>query len=55
MPSYGEKQKPAGVALQKEKPVIGKRVMTSKDKTITNSLIIDNVVYKGNPALEAQK
>ncbi len=29
--------------------------MTSKDNTITNSLVIDNVVYKGNPALEAQK
>lgn len=55
MPSYGKKQKPAGVVLQKEKPVIGKRVMTSKDKSITNSLVIDNVVYKGNPALEAQK
>jgi len=55
MPSYGEKQKPCGVALQKEKPVIGKRVMTSKDNTITNSLVIDNVVYRGNPALEAQK
>jgi hypothetical protein len=55
MPSYEEKQKPAGVALQKEKPIIGKRVMTSKDNTITNSLVIDNVVYKGNPALEAQK
>ena len=39
MPSYGEKQKPCGVALQKEKPVIGKRVMTSKDNTITNSLV----------------
>ena len=55
MPSYGEKQKPAGVVLRKEKPIIGKRVMTSKDNTITNSLVIDNVVYKGNPALEAQK
>jgi hypothetical protein len=55
MPSYGEKQKPCGVALQKEKPIIGKRVMTSRDNTITNTLVIDNVVYKGNPALEAQK
>ena len=27
MPTYGEKQKPAGVVLQKEKPVIGKRAM----------------------------
>jgi len=55
MPSYGEKQKPAGVALTQELPVLGKRTMTSKDNTITNSLVIDNIVYKGNPALEAQK
>tara|TARA_R110000822_G_scaffold28479_2_gene84618 strand:+ start:528 stop:695 length:168 start_codon:yes stop_codon:yes gene_type:complete len=55
MPSYGEDQKPAGIVLQQEKPVIGKRHMTSRDTSITNSLVIDNVVYKGNPALEAQK
>lgn len=56
MPSYGEKQKPAGLPLNVGKPVVGTRVMKSNNSTITPTLRqIDNIPYKGNPALNAQK
>tara|TARA_R100000935_G_scaffold9144_1_gene18787 strand:- start:4440 stop:4610 length:171 start_codon:yes stop_codon:yes gene_type:complete len=56
MPSYGEKQKPAGVKLYCGKPIVGTRKMVSNNSTITPTLRkIDNIAYKGNPALLAQK
>jgi len=56
MPSYGEKQKPAGVKLYCGKPIVGTRVMKSNNSTITPTLKkIDNIPYKGNPALLAQR
>ncbi len=56
MPSYGEKQKPAGKVLQSGKPVVGTRVMKSNNSTITPTLShIDNIPYKGNAVLNAQK
>tara|TARA_R100000655_G_C2877464_1_gene174624 strand:+ start:327 stop:500 length:174 start_codon:yes stop_codon:yes gene_type:complete len=57
MPSYGEKQKPAGVKLktpERCKPV-GKRSMKSKDSTIQTAMTIDNIPYKGNATLLANK
>ena len=57
MPSYGEKQKPAGVKLktpERCKPV-GKRSMKSKDSTIQTAMTIDNIPYKGNENLLANK
>ena len=44
MPSYGEKQAPAGkVLLNKCKPVVGTRIMKSNNSTITPDLKqIDN-------------
>ncbi len=56
MPSYGQKQKPAGKKLKCGKPIVGTRVMKSNNSTITPTLKrIDNVPYKGNPALLAQR
>jgi len=56
MPSYGQKQKPAGKKLVCGKPIVGTRVMKSNNSTITPTLKrIDNVPYKGNPALLAQR
>jgi len=57
MPSYGEKQAPAGkVLLNQCKPVVGTRVMESNNSTITPTLKkIDNIPYKGNAVLNANK
>ena len=57
MPSYGEKQAPAGkVLLNQCKPVVGTRVMESNNSTITPTLKkIDNILYQGNAVLNAQK
>jgi hypothetical protein len=55
MPTYGEKQKPAGVELNPAKPILGKRSMISKDATIATVLTIDQIPYKGNAALNANK
>tara|TARA_Y100000389_G_scaffold167362_1_gene172537 strand:- start:1478 stop:1651 length:174 start_codon:yes stop_codon:yes gene_type:complete len=57
MPSYGEKQQPAGKVLHgKCKPVVGTRIMKSNNSTITPNLkSIDNIPYKGNAVLNAQK
>ena len=47
MPSYGQKQKPAGKKLKCGKPIVGTRVMKSNNSTITPTLKkIDNVPYK---------
>ncbi len=57
MPSYGEKQQPAGKVLHGRcKPVVGTRTMESNNSTIMPTLRrIDNIPYKGNAVLNAQK
>ena len=56
MPSYGEKQKPAGVKLPCGCKPLGTRVMMSNNSTITPTLKrIDNIPYKGNAVLNANK
>jgi len=57
MPSYGEKQAPAGkVLLNKCKPVVGTRIMKSNNSTITPDLKqIDNIPYKGNAVINANR
>ena len=57
MPSYGQKQKPAGMKLKNQcKPIVGTRNMVSNNMTVIPTLRkIDNIEYKGNPALLAQR
>ena len=55
MPSYGKMQKPAGVKKPCGCPPAGKRRMMSKNMNIRTSLKIDNVPYKGNAVLNANK
>ena len=56
MPSYGEQQKPAGVPLGGGPSIPGTRVMKSNNTTIIPTLDkIDNVPYKGNAVLNANK
>tara|TARA_R100000027_G_C2172566_1_gene71312 strand:- start:304 stop:474 length:171 start_codon:yes stop_codon:yes gene_type:complete len=56
MPSYGEKQKSAGVKLPCGCKPLGTRVMKSNNSTITPMLKkIDNIAYKGNAVLNANK
>jgi len=56
MPSYGEKQKPAGKELNTAKPIVGTRIMRSNNTTIIPTLRqIDNIPYKGNAVLNANK
>ena len=56
MPSYGEKQQPAGYAKPCGcgKPA-GVRSMVSSNKNIDTGLSIDSPEYKGNAVLNAQK
>ena len=56
MPSYGMKQKPAGVKCEcRLKPISGTRKMEPNNKAVKPTLKIDSPMYKGNAALEAQK
>ena len=56
MPSYGEKQKPAGVELPCGCEPLGTRVMKSNNSTLTPTLRqIDNIEYKGNAVLNANR
>mgnify|MGYP000190389215 CR=1 FL=1 len=56
MPSEGMYQKPAGKKLNCGCKPLGTRVMKSNNSTITPSLErIDNIPYKGNAVLNAQK
>jgi hypothetical protein len=55
MPSYGEKQQPAGKDISPAIRPLGKRTMESRNSTIKSSLSVDNCVYKGNAVLNAQK
>ena len=54
MPTYGEKQKPAGVNKSPMQKPLGERTMESKNENIEPSLSIDNITYKGNANLLAQ-
>ena len=55
MPTYGEKQKPAGINKSPMQKPLGKRVMESKNDNIKSSLTIDNIPYEGNAVLNANK
>jgi hypothetical protein len=56
MPSYGVKQKPAGKKLSCGCKPLGTRIMKSNNSTITPTLKkIDNITYKGNPVMLANK
>ncbi len=57
MPSYGEKQKSAGVKLDTPKRCmpVGERTMRSRLSNIAPGLTINNIPYTGNAALEANK
>ena len=57
MPSYGEKQKQAGVKIDCSKKCMPAedRTMRSRSSNIAPGLTIDNIPYKGNAALEANK
>ena len=55
MPTYGEEQKSAGVNKSPNKKPVGRRTMDSRNINIETSLIIDNVPYKGNAALNANE
>jgi len=59
MPSYGEKQKPAGVMLdcnnKTRNKIVGERKMVSNNTTIKTTLKIDNCEYKGNAVLNANR
>ena len=55
MPTYGEQQKPAGINKSPAQKPLSRRVMESRDETIESTLIIDNVPYKGNAVLNAQR
>tara|TARA_R100000951_G_scaffold115387_1_gene123321 strand:+ start:1473 stop:1640 length:168 start_codon:yes stop_codon:yes gene_type:complete len=55
MPSYGEKQIPAGVVRNIAKPILSSRTMKSKNGTIMPAMTIDNCTYKGNAALNANR
>ena len=56
MPSYGEKQIPAGVKKECKITIPGKRTMVSNNSTITPTLkSIDNIPYKGNAVLNANR
>ena len=55
MPSYGEKQMPAGKDISPKNKPLGKRSMISRDTTIRTTLKIDNCEYKGNQVMNANK
>ena len=57
MPTYGKKQMPAGKELSTPKRCmpVGDRTMKSKDGTIAPGLTINNIPYKGNAVLNANR
>ena len=55
MPTYGEQQKSAGVNKSPVQKPLGKRVMKSRNRLIEPTLSIDNVPYKGNAVLNANR
>ena len=55
MPTYGEKQTPAGIDKSKAPRKPGKRIMKSRNRLIESTLTIDDIPYKGNSALNANR
>jgi hypothetical protein len=55
MPSYGKKQKPAGVDKSPVMKKLGMRKMKSINSNIECDLYLDSPEYKGNATLNAQK
>ena len=55
MPSYGKKQKPAGVDKSPAMKKSGMRKMKSINSNIECDLYFDSPEYKGNATLNAQK
>ena len=55
MPTYGEKQIPAGVDKSPVIKPLGTREMESRQTNVETTLRIDNCPYKGNPALNANR
>jgi len=55
MPSYGEKQVPAGIKKNIAKPILSSRTMKSRNGVITPAMTINNCSYKGNAVLNANK
>ena len=57
MPTIGQKQKPAGVELQTPNRCkrVEQRTMKSRNSTIAPALTIDNITYKGNANLLANR
>ena len=55
MPSYGEYQKPAGKKLNFGCKSVGTRMMVSNKTNIKTTLKIDDIPYKGNSVLLAQR
>jgi len=56
MPSYGENQKPAGYAKKCGCGPVGTRTMMSNKSNVTPTLkSIDNIPYKGNAVLNANR
>ena len=55
MPSYGEKQKSAGVNKSPIMKPIGNRTMKSNNSNIAPFFTIDNCEYKGNSVLNANR
>ncbi len=57
MPSNGQTQKPAGVKLNTPKRCmpVGERTMVSKDGTIAKAFTVNNIPYKGNANLLANR
>ena len=56
MPSYGMKQKPAGKDCGCDsEPMPGEREMKAQDTNIITNLKFDNIEYKGNAVLRANR
>ena len=55
MPSYGEYQAPAGKKLKCGCKPLGTRTMVSRNPFITSTVRLDNIEYKGNAVLNANK
>ena len=55
MPTYGEKQTPAGIDKSKAPRKPSKRVMKSRNTNIISNLSIDDIPYKGNAVLNANR
>jgi len=55
MPSIGEYQKPAGKKLNCGCKPLGERKMVSRNPLIVTDVRFDNIEYKGNAVLNANK